>query len=140
MAKEIDSCHGILVVCLDWRLHPHIENFFKKKYKRLDIISVAGSIKHIVENNKFLFEQFGISIKLHAPKVAILTSHKDCGAYGGSRSFKNEKEEFGFHKNHLNLARKIVAQKFSNLKIEKYFIDLSHQKGKWKIKPIRIGP
>ncbi|MGC9046677.1 MAG: carbonic anhydrase [Minisyncoccia bacterium] len=127
------SCSAVLFTCLDWRLHPQIENYFKQKYRTFDLCVVAGSLKGLLDKTTqdYFLKQIEISQKLHNSKTIILTMHKDCGAYGGSLNFKDPKEEFSHHKNILAKTEKIVFQKFPKTKVLKYFINLEFKKDKW---------
>lgn len=135
------SCFAILFACLDWRLHLELEDHLKKKYKDFDLCVVAGSLKGLIEKSTrdYFLKQIEISKKLHNSKVIILTMHRDCGAYGGSASFKNPKDEFLHHQKILSEAEKIVSKKFPKSKIIKYFIDLDFKEGKWAILPRKSG-
>lgn len=132
--SEKHSCQTILFTCLDWRLHPKTENYFQKQCQSFDLCVTAGSIKGFLEkpSQKYLLEQIKTSQKLHNSKNIILTLHRDCGAFGGSRRFKNSKEEFLHHQKILNEAEKIISKKFPKSKIIKYFIELrKFDENKW---------
>lgn len=116
-----------MVNCIDYRFWPKTLPLLKKKYGDFDLIAMAGASKNIAsphtrEDKKALLENIGIAIKIHKAKKIILTNHKDCGAYGGSKKFNSFEEEFKFHKSELEKARKIIRRKFPKLKIETVFI------------------
>lgn len=134
------SCFAVLFNCLDWRLHPQLENYFKKKSGTFDLCVVAGSLKGLLDKTTqdYFLKQIEISQKLHNSKTIILTMHKDCGAYGGSLNFKDSKEEFFHHKHILAEAEKIVSKKFPKTKVIKYFVDLEFKRSKWVSRPEKI--
>ena len=76
--------------------------------------------------------QIKISINLHKIEGIILAIHKDCGAYAGSKVFKDEEEEYFHHLKELKKASLIIKRKFPKLKIKKIFINLKEQKGNWQ--------
>ena len=80
----------IVFACLDWRLHPAIENYFAQNGMGCDMCVTAGSVKALIDpaTQAFLVEQVAISKKLHNCQAAILTIHVDCGAYGGSKAYE----------------------------------------------------
>jgi carbonic anhydrase len=134
MENKNHKCKYLALICLDWRLHPQSELYFKTKFKNFDLCSLAGSVKNL--NNKklsyFLMNQIKISLNLHKIEGIILTIHKDCGAYGGSKVFKDEEEEYLHHLKELKKASLIIKRKFPKLKIKKIFINLKEQKGNWQ--------
>lgn len=138
---KIHSCFTVVFTCLDWRLHPQLENYFKEKYGTFDLCVVAGSLKGLLDKTTqdYFLKQIEISQKLHNSKAIILTMHKDCGAYGGSLNFKGAEEEFFHHKKILAGAEKILSKKFPRTKIIKYFIDLEFKKGGWALRPEKIN-
>lgn len=120
------TASAIIFACIDWRLHPKIETDFQKKYGRFDLCATAGAIKGFFDpaaKNYFL-KQIEISQKLHHIKKVVLTIHRDCGAYGGSKSFVNADDEYRRAKTELGKAEKIILKKFPHLQILKQFIEL----------------
>jgi len=126
----------LLFACLDWRLHPQIEEYFAKNNK-CDCCITAGSIKGLIEENsrQFFLDQIAVSKKLHACQAVILTAHLDCGAYGGSAVFGNIKSEIAFHQEQLQKAGAIIRKNFPELIIENYIIQLEKHRNNWLIKP-----
>jgi carbonic anhydrase len=126
--------------CLDWRLHPQIENYFTKNGAGADMCVTAGSIKGLINpaTQKYLLEQIEISKKLHNCQAVILTMHMDCGAYGGSAVFGDEQKELNNCKNELCRAKKIMASRFPDLAVETYVIALKKNKRGWDIEPKKI--
>ena len=122
------SCKAIIFACIDWRLHPKIEEHFKKKYGQFDLCATAGAIKGFFDpmiKNYFL-KQIEISRKLHYIKTVVLTIHRDCGAYGGSSSFDSLDYEMKRAKIELDKAEKIISKQFPKLKIIKQFLEIKN--------------
>lgn len=130
----------ILFACLDWRLHPAIENFFINNNTGCDLCVTAGSAKGLLDSDtkSFFLEQIAISKKLHNCKGVILTMHKDCGAYGGSAAFENSDKEDEYFAQLLAQAQKIVQENYPGILIEKYIIGLTESGGGWIIDPRQI--
>ncbi len=63
-------------------------------------------------------EQGGLSVKLHGICEAYLINHEDCGAYGPEGTFEKHKED-------LLLAKDILNQKFTKLKVVPLFLKLN---------------
>ncbi|MDD5625940.1 MAG: hypothetical protein PHG83_02125 [Patescibacteria group bacterium] len=127
---------SIVVSCIDYRFWPQALPLLKEKYGYFDLITIAGAIKNLTspakkESKKTLLENIGISIKLHHPHSIILVNHIDCGAYGGSKNFKSEKEEIEFHKKELEKAEKIIQKKFPQLTVKKEFLTVNKEKIKF---------
>jgi len=114
---------AIVISCIDYRFWPQAIPLLKKKYGRFDLIQMAGSSKNLTSPSKkeykiTILENIKISVQLHNSQKIILTNHIDCGAYGGSKNFKSQKEEIKFHKIELEKAKKIIQKKFPQLLIK----------------------
>ena len=92
MSMDPNKKVKLVFTCLDWRLHPQIEEFFVKDGEGCDCCVTAGSVKGFIDEatREFFLEQVSISLKLHNCQAVILTMHMDCGAYGGSSVFGDE--------------------------------------------------
>lgn len=113
------------------------DNRFWKTFKRfvkhlglghIDTESVAGGAKVFASpdheaDREFMLRELAKSIKFHHTKRAMLFTHEDCGAYGGSPRFKNYEEELAFHRAEHEKVRSIIKQKFPEITVETYFID-----------------
>jgi len=117
----------IVFTCLDWRLHPQIENYFSNTEEGIDMCVTAGSIKALIDpaTQKFMLDQIAISQNLHHCQSVILTMHTDCGAYGGSAAFNSADQEKSAAITQLKQAKSIVNQKFPNLAAVTYLIKLN---------------
>ena len=84
-----DSC---IVYCIDDRFTPMIDRFAEeKRYKKVDMIKVAGGPKDFVFDSMrnvdvgpYLCKQIAKSIELHHTKRVDIVIHTKCGAYGGT--------------------------------------------------------
>jgi len=124
------TCTAIVFTCIDWRLHPQVERLCKEKYGTFDLCATAGAIKGFEDQKikNFLLEQIAISHKLHEITIVVLTAHHDCGAYGGVKAFEDKDAEIEHHKKELEKVASTVSEKFPNLTVETYFLDL-HEEG-----------
>lgn len=92
------SIDAVVVTGIDYRFIANTLKFIKsQKIKDFDWIAVAGSCRQHNTVKKQLFSSF----TLHHPKKVILIQHEDDAAYGGSKAFKNQAEEFAAYKNDL---------------------------------------
>ena len=113
---------SIVISCIDYRFWPQSLPLLMKKYGNFDLIQIAGSGKNLIspsekEDKITLLNNIEISIQLHNSQKLILVNHIDCGAYGGSRNFKSQKEEVKFHKEEYKKAKKIIHGKFPQLPV-----------------------
>jgi carbonic anhydrase len=140
MSSDPNKKIKLLFSCLDWRLHPQIEEFFVKEGDGCDCCVTAGSVKGFSDETtrNFLLEQISISLTLHNCQSVILTMHMDCGAYGGSGVFGDEPQEYNHHAKVLRDAQSIVANRFPELNIEKYIIGLKKTGEGWTIDPKKV--
>jgi len=141
MSFDTNKITKLLFTCLDWRLHPAIENYFAKEGIACDMCVTAGSLKGLIDppTRNFFFKQIEVSQNLHHCREIILTMHMDCGAYGGSAAFADEKEEINCYKNELQKAKKILNENFPDLATAAWLIDLKKDGGDWKIFPQLIS-
>lgn len=140
MSQDKNRKIKILFACLDWRLHPQIEEYFVNNGAGCDACVTAGSIKGLIDEatRDFFLEQISISLKLHDCQGAILTMHIDCGAYGGSAAFASLDGEMKACRDQLALARGIINSKFPELPVESYIIGIERLENNWVIKPQQI--
>ncbi len=124
---------AIIFTCIDWRLHPRVEELLRDKYGSFDLCATAGSVKGFTDQKirAYLLEQIEISKQLHNIKKAVFTIHRDCGAYGGSAAFTDPHEEVVHHTSTLREIKSIVKERFLSLKVELYFIDLTLRRMRW---------
>ena len=114
------TCTAVLIRCMDFRLTRDINIWLESQnlINDIDIISLAGAAKDIVDNPEgFLMNQIALSVKLHEIKKVYILQHMDCGAYGGHASFDNEEIELTKYQEEINKAKSIIAAKFPQLEI-----------------------
>jgi len=89
--------------------------------KHFDLFRWPGVTKPILTSEEF-FQLFcqaikNVSVKLHHAKKILLLCHWDCGGYGGSCAFVDEKEEEQRYSNDLAEAKQKLAAEFPDLEI-----------------------
>lgn len=122
MVMEHKEKVSIVLSCIDYRFWPEALPLLEKKYGEFDLIELAGGSKNLSSPNteadrKAVLESINVSVNLHKAKQIILTNHIDCGAYGGSKKFKNLEAETIFHVSELDKAREIINKWFPGLKV-----------------------
>ncbi|HUC01611.1 MAG TPA: carbonic anhydrase [Candidatus Paceibacterota bacterium] len=95
-----DAC---VVWCFDDRFYKLLKAFGKQEgFGHIDLVKVAGGAKALASEEAasperdFLLAQIKTSARLHGTKRVVLMLHRDCGGYGGSKSFESadaEREE-----------------------------------------------
>src|SRR5579864_400470 len=119
-----------VLLCFDHRFRPAIDEFLRTQQIRTpDMIVVAGGSKTLASPNKefereFVLDQIRLSIKLHGAKRIILTSHSDCGAYGGLVAFEHDTlAEAEYHAHELQTAVSLATKIFPTVTVEAYFMN-----------------
>lgn len=137
MSIDPNKTIKIVFACLDWRLHPQVEEYFCQNGAGADMCVTAGSVKDLIDpqTQDLFLKQIEISRNLHHCQAAVLTMHLDCGAYGGSAAFPNKETELAAAKNELAKAEAVIKQKFPDLPVEKYVIGLEKTEAGWNILP-----
>src|SRR3989338_11545977 len=120
------ACKALIIHCIDFRFAKAIKKYLEDQnlFGDIDIVSVAGAVKNIVEPKErghadFLMKQIDISKTLHDIKEVILMNHTDCGAYGGRKAFNSEGEERKKHFSDLKDAEARILEKFPELEVKK---------------------
>ncbi len=127
-----------VLCCFDHRIHTVVHKFLQRNaITHPDMIIVAGGAKTLASprndfERDFILEQVRLSIRLHACRRVILTSHSDCATYGGLARFGGDHEvESAHHKQELRRAAQIVQAEFPEVAVEMYFIGFD---GIWEAK------
>jgi carbonic anhydrase len=123
-----DAC---IVWCFDDRFYKVLKGYGKEKgAKHIDLVKVAGGAKALAVSpsepspeRDFLLNQIKTSIRLHGAKRIILMTHRDCGAYGGSKAFADSDAERAAHEAQLAAARDFVAAELPDVIVEPLFAD-----------------
>lgn len=141
----LHSCDIFVLTCIDFRLHPQLENLLQQDFgfSSFDFFAAAGAIKNLVEPEKpedrdFILRQIVKSQKLHQIKKVILINHTDCGAYGGTKAFETPEVEEQKHFENLRVAEKIIKENFPQLEIILFLAGLSEGEGKWRVELKKI--
>ena len=118
---------AVVVWCFDDRFYRLLKAFGKQEgFKNIDLVKVAGGAKALAGDpspeRDFLLNQIKTSARLHGTKRAILMTHRDCGAYGGSKQFADAAAEKAHHERQLAAARAFV-EKETGLATSAYFAD-----------------
>lgn len=121
------AAHDCVLWCFDDRETPLLIAYTKGMGK-FDLIKIAGGAKALAgdpsPDRDFVLGQIKASIRLHGVKRVILMTHRDCGAYGGSKAFTSEDAEKGYHQAQLATAKKFVESEIPGIQVEAYFADV----------------
>ncbi len=133
--KDVHSCEALVLTCIDFRFWRESLEYIEKEtgIKTFDFPSLPGSAKAINEStdepNDLAMQCISVPCDLHHAKKIIIINHEDCGAYGGSKMFNNDREaEQKFHENELRKARDIVKNKYSDKEIILLYAKLADNK------------
>ncbi len=125
------TAQAFVVRCFDDRFWKVFKNFLRDKgLGHIDPESVAGGAKIFASPEKegdrdFMLRELEKSIRLHHTARVMLFTHYDCGAYGGLARFDGDEEkQFAFHQEELKKATGAVAERFPDIAIETYFLDM----------------
>lgn len=128
--KDHYTADACVVWCFDDRFYKLLKAFGRQEgWKNIDLVKVAGGAKALAggpsPDRDFLLNQIKTSIRLHDTKRVVLMTHRDCGAYGGSKAFANEEAEREQHEAQLAAAKKFVADELRDMRIPiaAYFAD-----------------
>jgi carbonic anhydrase len=123
------SVNNLVVSCIDYRFRSKVSHWIDDTLNgEADIVALAGVSKAILEDSsqKIALNQIRIAKDLHDVKNIHLIDHMDCGAYGGSKAFKNEEDEIGMHEDQLKQAAAIIEEHFPGLTVHAYVGDFDY--------------
>ncbi|MBV8205161.1 MAG: hypothetical protein JO041_00070 [Acidobacteria bacterium] len=127
-AAEAYVADAAVLCCFDERIRLVTAKLLKRSgISRPDMIVVAGGAKTLASprndfERDFILEQIRLSIRLHATRRVLLTSHSDCATYGGLAAFGGDREaEMAHHERELGRAAALVAQGFPGAAVECFF-------------------
>jgi carbonic anhydrase len=136
--KEHYTADACVVWCFDDRFYKLLKAFGKQEgFKNIDLVKVAGGAKALAggatptgepsPERDFLLNQIKTSIRLHNTKRVVLMTHRDCGAYGGSKSFADASAEVAEHEAQLKAAKDFVVIEIGGaavgIPVDAYFAD-----------------
>jgi len=128
MEMEHYVANASVVDCFDHRTFASLVGY-DKDHGIIDPLIHAGGAKNLASPAKdfyreYVLDQLELSVTLHKPQKIVLMNHYNCGAYGGSEPFDNDrKKEEEFHKEELRKAEAVVRQKFPDIPVEKMYLD-----------------
>jgi carbonic anhydrase len=119
-SREHYTADACVVWCYDDRFYKLLKAFGKQEgFAHIDLVKIAGGAKALAgeasSDRDFVLNQIKTSTRLHGTKCVILMLHRDCGAYGGSKSFPGadvEKEELI---KQLHQAQDLVKKELSDV-------------------------
>lgn len=125
---DADAC---VIWCFDDRFSALLDKFQEGQgYKHCDVVKIAGGIQSFAadsapEVEEFLLGQVRKSRELHRTPKVVLMVHRDCGGYGGSKSFGMDKAaEYSELKSDLEKTEAFLrANLGDSVLIEKYIAD-----------------
>ncbi|MDP2599039.1 MAG: hypothetical protein Q8P49_04365 [Candidatus Liptonbacteria bacterium] len=127
--KEHYEADAFVSWCFDDRFSAALEALKEKRgFKYSDVVEWAGGAKDLASSitaeREAQLGQIKKSIVLHKTKRVVLMVHVDCGAFGGSKAFGNDREEERGHLvSQLNAAEQTVKEAFPGIDVEKVMVD-----------------
>jgi carbonic anhydrase len=119
-----DAC---VVWCFDDRFSGLLAKFAKKNFKNFDLVKVAGGAKALTEasspDQDFVLSEIKKSVRLHGTKRIVLMLHRDCGAYGGSKSFAGSGAELEAQTANLAAAKALIQKEAPGIPVDVFFAE-----------------
>jgi hypothetical protein len=136
-SREHYTADACIVWCFDDRFSDLLEAFKKERgFKHADVVKCAGGAKALAADGSngltagggperdFVLNQIKTSIKLHKTPIVILMVHIDCGGYGGSAAFGNDRDaERRHHEAELGKAAGFVQSQLPGIAVESHIAD-----------------
>ena len=130
-SKEHYAANACVVWCFDDRFYKLLKAFGKQEgFAHIDLVKIAGGAKALAGNassdRDFVLNQIKTSVRLHGAKRIILMLHRDCGAYGGSKSFADADAEKVELSKQLYQAQELVKKELADvggLSVDIYFAE-----------------
>jgi carbonic anhydrase len=119
-SKEHYTADACVVWCFDDRFYKLLKAFGKQeKFDHIDLVKIAGGAKALAgeasPDRDFVLNQIKTSVRLHGTKRVILMLHRDCGAYGGSKSFADADAEKAELVKQLHQAQEFVKKEMGDV-------------------------
>jgi len=132
--KEHYAADACVVWCFDDRFYKLLKAFGKQEgFSHIDLVKIAGGAKALATgaegaspDRDFVLNQIKTSARLHGTKRVVLMLHRDCGAYGGSKSFADADVEKAELVTQLHQAQDLVKKELADvdgLVVEAVFAD-----------------
>lgn len=124
--REHYTADACVVWCFDDRFSGLL-NAFARDFKNYDLVKIAGGAKALAgdasSERDFVLDQIRKSIKLHGTKRIMLMLHRDCGAYGGSKSFADLDTETKNQMSQLAVAKQFLIGEIPDVPIDTCFAE-----------------
>jgi len=125
--QQIHHCPIFVLGCIDFRFRDQLSDYIKSQHGEVDFDEtlLAGGAKNLVDEKTrdVVLNQLRISHDLHEAKTVYLTSHIDCGAYGGSAAFSSKEEEVKKLTEDLQTSKNLVLEKYPDVEVKMVFLD-----------------
>jgi len=123
---DMDQCEATAVLCLDWRFRRETRKCVKEALGNpaFNMIGIPGSAKKFLEGAKTAWKGIKNACEKGGCKKIIVFQHTDCGAYGGSASFKSAVEEELFQYDQLNTFEGMIHKEYPYVAVEKIYARL----------------
>ena len=110
------NCKALVCTCIDFRFQEATHSWLKAKnlLDSHDRLASAGSVKDL----DFLLFQLELSKNLHGITEVYLLGHEECGAFNKDDDVAKES---------LKKATRLIREKFSDLKVQSYFVTLEKE-------------
>ena len=132
--KTLNEASTLLISCVDFRLIDETDKLMKQLGLEddFDKVSLPGASLALVNETythwgKTIEDTIDILQELHNIKQIIFLDHRECGAYKKliNQEYLNTKEkETEIHTEILNKARKLIKEKFPQLKVYTFLMGL----------------
>lgn len=123
-----------MISCIDFRFRKETAEFMENELglKTFDLAAFPGGSKPINESITdvdLAMQCLSVPCELHHIKKIVVINHEDCGAYGGSAKFNNDRQaEKEFHFAELRKAKKKIMEKCPNREVVLIYADLTADK------------
>ena len=133
---------AVVLCCFDDRFTLVARKFLQRMGAgRTDWVRVAGGAMALASpkdnpQQSYVLEQVRLSRQLHDTARVILIAHRDCGAYGGSKRFRDADAEASFHGAELARAAGVLRAALPEAPVDCYFADFD---GVWEVEAARTA-
>jgi hypothetical protein len=130
------QAQALVLSCIDFRFLNYQRSFLNKQNldQAYDWVALAGAslaltgFPYPAEAETF-WDQLALSKQLHNINRVIIFDHQDCGAYAqvNPLPFGDRQAEENFHSGYLHQAEAQIRERYPDLIVELYFVDLTGQ-------------
>lgn len=110
---DANNCTALVISCIDYRFISSRRDYLLKigMKNRYDLLTTPGASL----NAQKIKDDIKTSLKVHSPSEVYIFDHSDCAVYGEDNSEER-------HIENLKMAKKIINQIQSSLKIYTYIV------------------